>query len=186
VYHFYYTGGAYYKSDGTHITAGLPLGPTDLTLVYGDTDGAGWTFDAVLGPTGDPRVLVQIDDGDAGTTNIIREFRYVAGAWVGVDVIPDTGGVWVANISPGAVYDHTNPNTIYGCVKVAGTWEVWRYRTTDNGASWIGAAVTTSSPSNNLTPSAVFDHEGAMPAVWFYGTYTSYTNYSTGVKGLLT
>lgn len=185
VYHFYYQGGSYYKTDGTALGS-PPFTPSDVTLVYDGAAGRAWAFDAIWSG-GEPRVLLQQADSTSvgsATTNIIREYRYRSGAWVGYDVIPDTGGLWVANISPGAVYDHANPSLVYGAKKVSGKWEMWRYRTTDDGVSWVGTAVTSASASDNLTPAYVADH-GDMSVIWFYGSYTNYLSYSTGIKGLV-
>jgi hypothetical protein len=63
VYHFYYQGGTYYKSDGTHITASLPLAPSDLTRIYDGSTNRAWVWDIAIDPdTGYPSVTYVIYD----------------------------------------------------------------------------------------------------------------------------
>jgi hypothetical protein len=182
IYHFYMTGGTFYKSDGTHISASLPFGPSDVAQVYGGSLRA-WPFDAVLRPDDNtPEVVIQIATSGE-TDNELRDYRYRGGSWVG-NAIVSAGGIWVANISPGVVFDHQNPDTTYLARLISGKWELWRYRTYDDGATWTGTAMTSSSAVNNLTPSPVYGHNGQMPVVWFRGSYTDYNHYSTGVAGL--
>ena len=97
--------------------------------------------------------------------------------------ITTTGGVWVANISPGAGIDQTNPDRVYVLVKVSGTWELWQFDYA--GGTWTGTAITTASATNNLSVSTPRGESGRLPVLWFHGTYTNYLSWSTDIKGLV-
>lgn len=181
-YHFYLTGGAYFKSDGTALGS-PPFAPADLTLVYDSSDGPGWPFDAVIAPDGTPRLLLQVAV-DSETDNSLRDYRWSGSAWVGHE-IARSDGIWVANISPGAVYDHMNPERAYLSRLVSGTWEMFDATTTDDGVTWETSQITINSSEDQLTPTAVENHDGRMPVLWGAGPYTTYTDFDTSIVGLV-
>lgn len=183
-YHLYLQGGARYKSDGTVIAASLPLGPSDLTLVYDGADGRGWPFDAAIRPDdGTPQLALQVAvDGD--TDNSLRDVRWRSGAWSSHE-ISRSDGIVVANISPGVVYDHMNPDKAYVNRLVAGAWEMFDATTIDDGATWEVSQITVGSAEDQLSASPVEDHDGRMPVVWFTGPYVDYLDFDSSIVGLL-
>lgn len=181
-YHFYMTGGAWFKSDGTSMGS-PPFDSGDPTLVYDGSDGRGWPVDTTIDNDGDPRVLLQITD-TGETFDIIRDYRLRFGAWVGYDVVPNIGEVLYAN----AAYDQSDPNTVYSGKKVGSWVHMHRYRTTDNGVSWVGTDLEPASVSNSGTPSPVFGRVASandLAVIWFNGTWVDYLDYDVGVKGLV-
>lgn len=181
VYHMYIQSGTRRKSDGTAIAAALPLGPSDLTTVYSSAPDRAWPWDAILRGDGTPQFVLQIV---GAADNTIRDYRWTGSAWQGTD-ITTTGGVFTANISPGAGIDQADPNVVYILKKVSGVWEMYRYATATDGLTWTNTAVTFASASDNLSPSTVRGHNGELPIVWFYGPYTNYLVFATGIKGLV-
>src|SRR6185312_8935658 len=76
LYHIYYTGGNYFKSDGTPIVTSLPLGSSDLTRVWDGSSLRGWNWDLAMGADGNPVVVFAVL-----VTN--SDHRYYYGRWNG-------------------------------------------------------------------------------------------------------
>lgn len=190
IYHFYYTGGSYYKTDGTLIATSLPLSPSDLTLVHDGAAGdTGWVWDmALIG--GVPHVAF-------ATYPSTSDHRYHAARWTGsawsanevdagggyVPTAITTGGSQIeAYYSGGIVLDHSDADTVYASVGLgSGRWDIYRYTTADAGATWSGTALTGS--GKNIRPVAVRNHPADLAVLWMTGTYASYTDYDAGTGG---
>jgi len=64
--------------------------------------------------------------------------------------------------------------------------EIWKGVTTDGGLTFNWQAITTNSTVDNLRPYVPRRFGGEPCVLWFRGTYTSYTAFSTSVVGLFT
>lgn len=177
IYHFYIEGGVRKKSDGTTISASLPLGPSDLTLVYDGAAGVGWAHDIVAGanPVFTYAVL------DTPTTNSWRYARWTGDSW-NLKAIASSGGTIDTGFAASVVLDHSDPMKVYAPVKVGSRWEMYRFA--DNGASFTSYALTTSSAADHLYPTTVRDHGTGLTAMWLYGTYTTYLDFDFGIVGV--
>jgi hypothetical protein len=78
--------------------------------------------------------------------------------------------------------DHADPSIVYLSVGIGGDeWEMRRYVTADNGATFSHTTLTSS--GKNARPASVRDHGTALRVVWWAGTYASYVDYSVATWG---
>jgi hypothetical protein len=186
IYHFYYQGGNFYKTDGTAIGHGPPFDETDPTKVYDGVAGnPAWLWDIAIDGSDNPIITF-------ATFPTTSDHRYQYARWTGaawdVHEITAGGGGFGTGVgeeyySGGVVLDHSDPQIVYLSKVVAGKWEIYKYTTADGGANWANAAVTTGSSSKNIRPVVVRDHGANLTVLWLYGTYTTYLNYSMSIYG---
>jgi len=187
VYHAYMELDAgtekFYKSDGTYI--GTTMAPGDGTLIYDGSTKDGWVWDISYGSDGHPRVLFTKYES---TT----DHRYMFSRW--------TGSAWTTPVqicaagthlyspevyySGGMCFDGNSVNKVYVSVQVGSYWELQEYQTTDNGATWSKQRdITSGSSVRNCRPWSPRGHDVKLAVLWWRGTYTTYTNYSTAIWG---
>lgn len=70
-------------------------------------------------------------------------------------------------------------------LKSGARYELYRGVTTDGGQTFTWEQLTVDSAKDNLRPIVPENHGYDRALLWFYGTYTSYTNFSAEVLGLL-
>lgn len=190
--HFYYTGGTYYKSDGTSIVSAATIASdnanaftySSMTTVLANTNGAadrafGVAWDATSS-TG--AALAWQKNGT--TTRRVVSCRYRSSAWQTDTVVNDVGGFLAGNeYQSGADMHPTDPDTVLVPKKVSGTFEMFRYTSADDGDTWTEQQLTANSDHDNFNPA--FVHSGASPlqAVWPYGDFTDDTTWSIGLRG---
>jgi hypothetical protein len=173
----------FYKSDGTVI--GSSVEPESGTLVYDGSTLDGWQWDITYGSDGKPRVLFS---KYVSTT----DHRYMFSRWTGsawttpVEIV--AGGSYLyaveAYYSGGMCFDGADPDRVYASVQVSGQWEIQEYRTTDDGATWSKVRdITQGSSVKNCRPWSPRGHDGKLKVLWWRGTYTTFTNYSTAIWG---
>lgn len=180
LYHFYITGGARYKSDGTLISTSLPLTVSDFTLVKNASEGSVFPFGACWDGAA-PACAFQVNL--SGTDSSTRTARWRSGAWQ-LNTVASAGGTISGNVfAPGASIHKTNPNVLWMARLVGSFFEMYRYTTADDGATWTGTQVTSGSAAHNAWPDTATHGGFALEAVWLYGTYTDDTNFSFGVRG---
>ncbi len=191
IYHFYYLGGSYYKSDGTLITATQPFDQTALTKIYDGTTNRAWIWDVCIDPvTGFPVVVYAV----FVTTSDHRYYygRWTGTAWVNTQICT-AGGTISANLvpDPGEVYysggiylDHANPSIVY-CSRQAGAspHELWKGVTFDHGATWNLTALTSGSTGKQLRPVCIYNHAPDLKVLWISGTYNYSADWSTQLLG---
>jgi hypothetical protein len=166
-----------YKSDGTLISASLPIGYSDITQVHAAT---AWSWGGCVDSLGRPATVMMVD---VGSDNAIKVGRFRSGAWQVDTVIASVGGQLTGNqYGSGCAIHHTNPNIVY-LARKATKWEMWRYESSDDGATWAGTQLTSGSASDNIWSEVVHNPARGLEAIWEYGTYTSDTSYSFGVRG---
>jgi len=189
IYHFYYTGGNYYKTDGTLIggAGALPLDETDFTKVYDGVVGDNsWIWDIAIDASNNPVIVF-------ATFVSTSDHRYQYALWTGLawsinEITAAGGGIASGSnqeyYSGGIVLDQDDPQITYLSKVVSGQWEIHKYVTADGGANWADTAITTGSSSKNIRPVAVRDHGAAnIKYLWLRGTYTGWTNYSMSIYG---
>lgn len=196
LYHFYIKlNGSnvlkYYKTDGTEITASLPFGPSEATLVYDGTTTKCWNSHIAIEPgTGYPRILYMKYPGNNGSAIEYWHARWNGSAWSSVKITDDGAGLYSPEVyyHGGLSFDGADPNTIWLSAPVSGTRQIQMWQTADSGATWAKARSITSGATSNrrLRPISPRNHDGSLPALWFDGTYTSFTDYSGEIKGFFT
>lgn len=195
--HMYLQGGNWYKSDGTQITASQPFAITEATRIYDGSTTMGWLWDIAIDPaTGYPVVAFATFPGATNPGGPATDHRAYYGRWTGSawdvhEIVPMGGKIPTADqpggnpqsfYSGGVVLDQSDPSIAYVSVEVsAGRWDIYRYKTTDGGATWSSYALTSS--GKNVRPVSVLNHARDLQVLWLTGTYTNYVTYSQGTAG---
>lgn len=187
IYHFYYSGGNYYKSDGTQIVASTPFALTDLTQVYDGSSIKGWIWDIAIDGTGKP-IIVFATFPTEWTDHRYNYARWTGAAWSVNEITAAGGTIYPVagqedQYSGGVVLDHTDPQIVYLSKVVSGKFEVYKYTTANGGASFSSTAITSGSTVKNVRPVAVRDHASDLKLLWLAGTYNSYTNFNMAILG---
>lgn len=186
IYHMYYEAGDYHKSDGTIISATRPFAPSAGTLVYASaTAGPGWMTG--IGRDGSGNIAISYEvithaTGGLGDQYSIRYGWWNGSSWTSnpIHTSVDTGLSYVNH----SCLDEGSIDTVFSVKAVSGVFELSRYVTPDNGATWTATALTSgSSATGNIYPSNIVDRAAALRVLWLAGTYTSYLSNSLAIKG---
>ncbi len=185
IYHAYFTGGAWFKTDGSSLS--LPISCSGAALVYDGTTSRGWIWDIAIGSDNRPRIVfVTYDEPYATGPWTYRWARWTGSAWDDHEVA-DAGTTIVTSgvehYAGGIVLDHEDPNVVYYSSNAGGPFQVYRAVTADNGATWAPTAITADS-DKNVRPLPVVGHDGRVAALFLFGTYTDYFDYQQGVRGI--
>ncbi len=174
LYHFYYTGGSYFKSDGTLISAGLPLAPSNLTKIYnGATNGFIRDPLGIISSGGPYAVWASYNSAGAGSNENYWYGVLSGGTWT-VNKIDDDGSL---PENPGALeggcsIDATDPNTVFASKKISGRWQMHRYVTANGGSTWTATRLTFDTPDGgDLKPSTPRNAAVGLRCLWLSGTY---------------
>jgi len=179
-YHWYYEGGSYYKSDGTLISASPPFGTADVTKIY-DGASAGVRYAAALITNGGLPVAGLVTQPGGSPPNDYRYLRW-------------TGSAWDDHLIVGSGHDPGSPmfeggfalataDLAYISRYVSAQWQVFRYTTSDDGATW-SAMQLTSTTDPSFYPIPIRDYGSGLRALWLSGpTFTSQTNFSLAIYG---
>jgi hypothetical protein len=180
IYHFYYEGGSFKKTDGTTLT--LPITPSsNLSKVYDGSTTRGWIWDCAVDGSGNP---VCVYATYPGTLN----HRYFRAKWNGTSwdnqFICGGGGYLYSSqprYSGGVTMDPDDINVVFCSRGYAGegNHRIWRYETADGGSSWTPTTVTTS--GHSIRPFVVRDQAAEPRLAYMTGTYTSFTSFSTDI-----
>lgn len=189
MHHFYYDGGSYFKSDDTlirtqaAITANnaLSLVKSEMTLVLDNSAGA---VDRCLGVAWEGTVASALGwQRNGSADNRVVSCRYRTGAWQTDTVINSVGGIVAGNLYiSGCDVVADDPDIVYLPRLISGVWEMYRYVSADDGATWTPTALTSGSAGDNLHPATVVDASAAIAAVWSYGVYTDFDDFSLGLR----
>jgi len=186
IHHCYYQNGNFYKTDGTLIKAvgSLPLAVSDGTLVYDGTSTNSWIWDIALDSNGYPVIVYATFPST--TNHKYRYARWNGSAWIDNAITTAGPTIYGAEpyYSPGISLDHDDPSIVYLARKISPYYQIYKYVTADGGATWRRELLDSSTTNVSLRPVSVLNHGNTMQVLWFTGTYTSYTSYSTTVKGL--
>lgn len=183
IYHFYYSGGNYYQSDGTQIVSGLPLDETDMTLVYDGSTTPAWHWDIAIDGSGHP-VIGYATMPTKASDHRYNQARWNGSSWSSVEVaqgggpLPDGSGAFhPAEYSGGMAIDHADVDIVYVSREVSSQHEIWKYTSDDNGQTWSGEAITSSSAKPNGRPVVPINAGGGVRVMWWQGDYSSDGNY---------
>lgn len=178
VYHFYRVGSSYYKSDGTLISASLPLTPSSLTLVHSGASGGARYPASIAGNHGAP--VITWPEFTAGNEDWYYASSTSAGVWTAHNVVSDgaSGAAWVEG---GFALDHGDATTAWLSRSVSGHYQVFRYRTGDGGATFTSVQISASA-SDDFYP-FVPRNRGRLVALWLRGTASSSTSYTLQIMG---
>ncbi len=167
--------------------------------------GRGWTWDVQYGQGGAPVCVFQVQVDAAATTGSIKDrIYYYYARWTGTvwqrRFIAQAGrplyaaendyggGMCLDPADPRVVYLSSNAAYPFNLGSISNVplrpnerYEIWRGFTADGGLTFSWTQITENSTADNLRPIVPINHGRSEFLVWFYGTYTSYTSFSTKV-----
>ena len=191
VYHFYRTGGNWYKSDGTLIgdDTALPLETADVTKAYDGTTNSSFIWDIAIDGSGNPTIVFASFPGQTFNT-VVPDHRYNQARWNGsswssYEICAAGAGLYSAEkyYSGGIAIDHANVDIVYCSRYVSGQWEIFKYTTADSGVNWtLSEQLTTGSLYPNIRPLVPINSAAGLKVIWMNGTYNSFTDYYTYIK----
>ncbi len=167
-----------------------------------------WGWEIAYQTNGNPVCVYQAKvDNVTGTNWYDARCYYYYASWTGTnwqnkfiaqagrplyDGQPDYGGGMALDPQdPTTIYistDAANPfvtNTVTN-VPLGNNYEIWKGVTADGGLTFAWTSVTGNSSVDNMRPYIPRRFGGQQCVLWFRGTYTSYTSFSTAVVGLFT
>lgn len=178
LYHFYYTGGSYYKSDGILISHAFPLPPSSLTKVFdGATNGLVRAPNCIITNGGSPvATWAAFNSGGSGFNENYWYGIFNGGSWT-VNKIADSGSLEeIPGTAEGCVCpDILSPDIVYVSKKVSGVWQMFKYETPDSGATWTSTQLTTDASQGgldgNVKPYPPVNAVAALRVIWLCGVY---------------
>ena len=191
LYHFYYTGGSRYKSDGTLISAALPLAPSNLTKIYDGTNGGMRVpYSLTVGPS--PfATWATYDPAGSGSNELYWYGTCDSGGTWTVNEIVDTGSPPDPGFSEGgACLDKTDQTKVYVSRDVSGFVQIDLYATADGGATWTSTPLTSDSngqhgDSPNLRPISPRNATTDLRVLWCFGPhYVDGNSYETSTAAI--
>lgn len=179
----------WYQTDGTEITDTLPFGYGSITPVYDGTAVRCWVSDCTIDSDGRPRILWMRYPNNNGTAIEYWHSRWTGSAWVNHKIADDGAALYPGEpfYHGGLCFDGLSPSTIYLSAPILGVRQVQEWVTLDSGAAWakvrdLTTGGTVGTPLK-ARPIGVKGGDGRVNVLWWEGTYTTFTNYSTRVVG---
>jgi hypothetical protein len=178
VYHTYWDGSTLRNSAGTSMGA-LAAFSNDGSLVSDASLGGAYVESATT-DGGQPAAVLF---ADTGSSTLQRRAVWNGSSWA-LSTVVDQGGYIGSNpnIAGGAIAAG-DATTVFAPVKVGAHFEMFRHETADGGATWSHSALTSSSVSDNASPSTPQDAADSLRCVWGLGTYTSDAAFSFAIQG---
>lgn len=167
------------KSDGTTISAALPLDFGDITEAY-TTTGQAFMSMLTLDSSGRP-VVACTDDLD------YVYLRWSGSAWAATVVAASGTGFSYNNDgnfqAHGGTIDDGDPDVMWCLRDSGGNPNLWRYWTTDGGASFSG--LDCGAAGGEVHTIVPVRNPDRLRAYFPVGSWTDYTDYACGIKGVL-
>lgn len=180
LYHFYINGsaGTYHQSGGSSLSP--PFAASSATVVLSNASGACWSFGASW--DGAPACIIMQENGSSD--NRIKVARWRSGEWQVDTVTNSVGGQFAGDkYFSGCGIDHADPNTVYVAEKST-VFEIVRYLSFDDGATWVRAELTGASAEDNVMPQVPVHSASGLRAFWLHGDLVSSADYDFAVHGL--
>lgn len=189
LYHFYKSGSSsYFKTDGTAITATLPLAPANLTKLYdGSANGSVRVPYSIIGAGGPYVVLAAANTGGWATHPENYWYAiYSGGSW-NIHDITDAGVIPNNDLfEGGATLDAIDPTRVYLTRSSGGNYQVYLYETSDGGATWTSTLLTSDTGDNqNYHPVSPRNADSRLRCLWSSGTIAPDTtqNFTCQIRG---
>lgn len=172
--------------------------------------GRAWCWEIATDSNGAPVAVftVQLDNVTGAGWNHDRIYYYYA-RWTGTNwqkrfiahagrpLYPAeddyAGGIALDPVNPNVVFISSNAQNPFDLatltnvpLRAAERYELWRGVTGDGGLTFTWTQITSNSPVDNLRPYVPRRNGGEPSVLWFRGTYTTFTSYSTAIAGLFT
>lgn len=171
-----------------------PFAPSAMTQVYDGSTTHGWILDIKIDGDGYPRVLFQkVSSSPYGADNRVMFSRWngsafttavdLLGASVGKGIGPtESNGDYIG----GACFDGNDTDVVYLGVSGSGVYEMQKWRTSDNGATWAKTrdlSTGTASTYDNYRPVSPIGHPDELAVIWCQGTYPFYDSWTAKLRG---
>ena len=168
-----------------------------------------WSWDIHYGRDGNPVCVFQVQrDNVGGSGWTYDRIYYYYARWTGAawqkkfiahagrplySAEDDYGaGISIDPVNPGVVYFSSNAAAPFNLgdldnvtLRANNRYEIYRGVTTDGGRTFAWEQLTKNSPLDNLRPIVPENHGYDRAVLWFHGTYSAYTSFSTRVLALL-
>ena len=183
---------AYFRSDGSMIKtmAAGPLYVSEAEVVYdgslspNDVPTESWVWDIAFDDEGHPTIVF------ASFPSKVRHryhwARFDGETWQNHVLVENAGGsvadTTIGNpqyyYSGGIALDHTDVGTVYlSRANDVGGWDLERWKTTNDGASWSVMPITTDWPMDNMRPVVPENRpQDTEMVLWMSGVYDYYAN----------
>jgi hypothetical protein len=167
--------------------------PFDVAATTRADDGGNlkrWVSDVGVGTDGRPRILWMRYPNNDGTAVEYWHSRWTSSAWVANKVTDDGAGLYAGEqyYHGGLRFDSDDVTRVYLSAPISGVRQIQEWRTSDDGATWTQHRQLTSGGSANnplkARPIGVVGGDGRVRLMWWQGTYTSFTNFSTAIWGV--
>lgn len=195
IYYAYYYNGALYRADGSKIKGmeEIPIKTTEADKIY-DSEISGtrsWIWDIALDNLGNPVIVYAVFP--ELTDHRYRYAKWTGSMWIDNEIVSANDG-WFPQTpegeretepfySGGIALDHADPSILYLSRKESDVFEIEKWVTSDNGASWGVEKITSGSEKNNIRPVVIRNYsDDGNGLIWMYGDYIHYTKYSTAIK----
>lgn len=194
--HFYYQGGTFRGTNGTALGGSAPYDKNDVTTVFDGTDFGGvgiharaWIWGVAYDGT-NPHALFTVFPNNDGTDHRYYYRRWDGAAWATpVDITGANTGTALyaaeAYYSGGVCFDPDDLTSIFLCQRVSGVFELQRWTTADNGATWSKAEdLTSGSAAPNFRPFCTKGSTGKRCRTFICacGEYNTYVDYHTVIR----
>ncbi|MBN2590204.1 MAG: BNR-4 repeat-containing protein [Sedimentisphaerales bacterium] len=206
VYHLYYKGGSFYKSDGTLIKTleqvkEIPLVPSDGTQIYDGLSetGRGWVWDLEYDKNGNP-VAAYISSADGARGNDLR-YRYARWdsnekkwidkqiAFAGTNLyVPENhyaGGITIDPNNTEIVYISTDVIPETGEKNNSGHYQIYQGKLSQEHYMFTWEHLIKSTSTDNIRPIVPRENNCKICLIWLQGQYNSYTDYKMSVVGII-
>lgn len=193
IYHAYYEAGMFYRADGTVIRseAALPLQLSECDKVYDSVaqHAGAWIWDIAI--DAEQRPVIAFATFKTSSSHFYHWARWNGTSWIDRELCDAGGSIEASGDDPyysaGIILDPESPNRFYLCRPqvVGGPWELERWVSLGNGATFTSHALTNGEYEKNMRPVVPRRRNEAYAAVlWMRGPYFSYTSYSTDLAVL--
>jgi hypothetical protein len=183
----------YVPGEGWQRAGGAGVGELPFVPAAGDRvfnafefDMRAWLHDIAVGEDGSPRlVFASFARADDYTDHRYWHARWDGSQWrkaqltkAGPSIDPDGE----LQYSAGIVFDPLDASTLYLARRKDGFFQLERWRTPDDGASWEAEPVT-SNRNHHMRPVVPRGHEtpGEVPVAYMAGAYNGFTTFQTDI-----
>jgi hypothetical protein len=177
----------FYTTNGVEISGTLPHSITaKFTNVSGVSDRKHWHWDVAIGTDDQPWALFNRMAANDGTDHRYHFARWNGSAWVHAQFTAAGGFLYSGEpyYSRGMHFSRLNPARIYAGVPVSGVDQMGIWAVGSGTTVTKVRDVTTGDGGVRARPTSPENADSRCEALWWEGTYASYTSYSTDVKGI--
>jgi hypothetical protein len=177
----------FYTTNGTEISGALPHSiTTKCTKVNDTSDRKHWVWDVTTGTDGQPWALFVRFAANAGTDHRYHFARWNGSAWTHAEFTAAGGFLYSGEpfYSQGMHFSRVSPTRIYAGVPVSSVQQISTWAVGSGTSVSKVRDVTTGDAGTRARPVSPYNADSRCEALWWEGTYTSYTSYSTDVKGI--